>query len=137
MIFSECHIFQGFGHFPGLQGSNSENFNNFTPKLKRRLLQKSNWGVFPNKFPGEFCRGFFGPFFLWKKGGKNPPKMHGKIQIRIWEFRGQNPHCKNLPLPKVFSLRSCRSSSVKFFFFNFWEGNLAGILRRDFFGPTK
>ena len=42
---------------------------------------------------------FFGPFSLEKIGGKNPhKKIHGKIQIRIWEFRGQNPHCKDLPL---------------------------------------
>ena len=33
-----------------------------------------------------------------------------------------------------FSLRSCRSSSV--IFFDFWEGNLAGILWA-FFGSTK
>ena len=42
--------------------------------------------------------GFFRPFVHGKTGGNNPPKIHGKIQIRIWEFRGQNPHCKDLAL---------------------------------------
>ena len=70
--------------------------------LKKRLLQKPR-GIFSNKVPGELCwgfiGGFFGPFSLEKTGGRNPPqKIPGNIQIRIWEFRGQNPHCKNLPL---------------------------------------
>ena len=33
---------------------------------------------------------------------KNPTqKIRIKIQYRIWEFRGQNPHCKDLPLKTV------------------------------------
>ena len=59
-------------------------------------------GVFPNKVLCELCggffRGFFGPFSLEKQEAKIHPKIHGKIQIRIWEFRGQNPHCKDLAL---------------------------------------
>ena len=60
---------------------------------------------------GEFCRtksqmnfavdflvDFFGPFSLGKQEEKIHTKIHGKIQIRIWEFRGQNPHCKALVL---------------------------------------
>ena len=38
-------------------------------------------------------------YFRWKKlEDKIHPKIHSKIQMRLWEFRGQNPHCKNLPL---------------------------------------
>ena len=67
--------------------------------VKRRLLQKSK-GNFLNKVPGEFCGGFFGgffqDFFLGKKQEeKIHPKIHGNFEIRIWEFRGQNPHCKD------------------------------------------
>ena len=52
-------------------------------------------GIFPNKFLGEFCRGFFGGFFRAFFLGKIHPKIHGNFQIKIWEFRGQNPHCKD------------------------------------------
>ena len=31
-----------------------------------------------------------------KQGAEIHPKIHSKIQIRIWELRGQNPHCKDL-----------------------------------------
>ena len=63
-------------------------------------------GIFLNKVPGEFCGGIFGwnfsGLFPWRKtGGKNPPKNPpGNVQIRIWEFRGQNPHCKDPALKK-------------------------------------
>ena len=61
--------------------------------------------IFPNGFPGEFCCGFFGGFFRAFFLGKNRkekihPKIHGNSQIRIWEFRGQNPHCKDPALTK-------------------------------------
>ena len=43
-------------------------------------------------------------FFLGKKQkAKIHPKIHSKIQIRIWEFPGQNPHRKDLPLNKTNS----------------------------------
>ena len=63
-------------------------------------------GIFPNKLQGKFCGGFLGgflgPFSLEKTGGqKIHLKIHGKIQIGIWELRGQNPHCKDLAL--IFS----------------------------------
>ena len=35
----------------------------------------------------------FSGLFPWKK---QEAQIHGKIQIRIWEFHGQNPHCKDL-----------------------------------------
>ena len=49
-----------------------------------------------NKFPGEFCGGFFGGFWgvSLTKRGKIHPKIHSRLQIRIWELRSQNPHCK-------------------------------------------
>ena len=44
-------------------------------------------GLFLNKVPSAFP---------WKEQeGKIHPKVHGKIQSRIWEFCGQTPHCKN------------------------------------------
>ena len=52
-------------------------------------------------FAGDFLVDFFffWPFSLEKIGGKKiHQKIHGKIQIGIWEFRGQNPHCRNLAL---------------------------------------
>ena len=50
-------------------------------------------------FGGDFWVEFFGPFSLEKIGGeKIHPKIHSKIQVGIWEFRGQNPHCKDLAL---------------------------------------
>ena len=67
-------------------------------------------GDFLSKVLGEFCGGFFGGWILrgdfledffglfpWRKQEEkiHPPKIHGKIQIRIWEFRGQSPHCKD------------------------------------------
>ena len=54
----------------------------------------------PNKVPvnsaGEFLVDFLGSLSLEKAGGKkrNTPKIHGNLQIRIWEFQGQNPRCK-------------------------------------------
>ena len=44
--------------------------------------------------------GFFQAFFLGENR-KNPPKIHGKTQIGIWEFRGQSPHCKNPALRDI------------------------------------
>ena len=58
-------------------------------------------GIFPNRVPGEFFAGgifwwIFSGLFPWKKQEeKSTPKIHGKIQIGIWELRGQNPHCKD------------------------------------------
>ena len=46
-------------------------------------------------FAVDFLVDLFGPFSLEKKEEKIHPKIHGNFQIRIWEFRGQNPHCKD------------------------------------------
>ena len=76
-------------------------------KNSRKGFCRNPMGIFPNKVLGEFCGGFFGGIFFgifpWKKiGGKNPrQKIHGKIQIGIWEFRSQNPHWSNLALTKT------------------------------------
>ena len=56
-----------------------------------------------DKFPGIFCGEFFWwiilGLFLWdKQQEKIHRKIHSKIQIRIWELRGQNPHCNDLAL---------------------------------------
>ena len=60
-------------------------------------------GIFPTKTLGEFCGGFSGGFFWglfpWEKQDeKIHQKIPRKIQIRIWEFRRENPHCKDLAL---------------------------------------
>ena len=73
--------------------------------IKKGLLQKSE-GNFSERSPGWilpwifFCGDLFGgpPLLGKKRGEKIHPKIHGKIQIRIWEFRGQNLPCKNRPL---------------------------------------
>ena len=68
--------------------------------FSRKGFCRNPRGIFPTEFPGEFRRGFFGgffrPVFPWKKQDeKIHAKIHGNFQIRIWEFRGQNPHCKD------------------------------------------
>ena len=49
-----------------------------------------------------------------KQEEKIHPKIPRKIQIRIWEFRGQNPHCKDLSLTNSisFPLSVCQSVSL-------------------------
>ena len=47
-------------------------------------------------FAMDFLVDFFGPFSLEEKQEeKIHQKIHGNFQIRIWEFRGQNSHCKD------------------------------------------
>ena len=65
--------------------------------LSREDSCRNPRGFFPGEFCGGFSGGFFGAFLLGNRG-KIHPKIHGKIQIRVWELRGQNPHCKDLPL---------------------------------------
>ena len=48
-------------------------------------------GIFLTRCLGGSCGGFLGPFPWKKQEDKIHPKTHSKIQIRIWEFRGQNP----------------------------------------------
>ena len=47
---------------------------------------------------GIFLWIFSGLFPRKEQEEKIQTKIHGKIQIRIWEFCGQNPHCKDLAL---------------------------------------
>ena len=67
--------------------------------FKKRLLQKSE-GNFSNRIPWWILPWIFwwifSGLFPWKKQEeKIHPKIHGNFQIRIWEFWGQNPHCKD------------------------------------------
>ena len=73
-------------------------------KVSRKGFCRNPRGIFPNKVPGEFRRGLFGGFFRAFFLGKQATKIHGKIRIRTWEFRGQNPHCKNLALKKCIAI---------------------------------
>ena len=88
-------------------------------KLSRQGLCRDPRGISPTEFPGEFCRDFFGgffrAFFLEKKtGGKNPRQF----QIRIWEFRGQNPHCKDPALTNWVHCKSQGSGTSTFWRFS-------------------
>ena len=82
-------------------------FDLFLTNFSREGFCRNPRGIFPNKVLGEFCGGFFvdffGPFSLEKTGGKIHPKIHGNFQIRIWEFRGQNPHCKDQAMTILMS----------------------------------
>ena len=57
---------------------------------------------------GEFWRGSFGgcfgPFHWTNKEQNVHPEMPGKIQIRIWEFRDQKPHSKDLSLSRSVAI---------------------------------
>ena len=80
---------------------------------RKRLMRLISWerpqkGTHVNIFGGDF--GILGAFS--QEGKKQEerihPKIHSNIQIRIWEFCGQTPHCKDVPLMNSFgnSLRS-------------------------------
>ena len=78
-------------------------------EIRGEFIRTKSWV----NFAGDFFGGFFRAFFLGKKREeKFYLKIHGKIQIRIWEFRDQNPHCKNQAL-KV-------SSFKHYFCISFW-----------------
>ena len=79
--------------------------------LKRRLLQKSE-GNFSDRIPGWILPWIFwwifSGLFPWKKQEeKIHQKIHGNFQIRILEFRGQNPHCKDPALTFSFLILMC------------------------------
>ena len=52
-------------------------------------------GIFLNEFAGEFCLVDFGGLYPWNNMVKEQNADSPKI---AWELRGQDPHCKNLPL---------------------------------------
>ena len=56
----------------------------------RRAPQKSIFGTQKLHVPDLPFRGSVGGQPVRKH-----PKIHSKIQIRTWELRGQNPHCKD------------------------------------------
>ena len=111
----ELHACQTFGICATRRlGDASERFTVATQRpcevIKTKLLEKSE-GNFSEQSPGPwvnfvsfffFFGGSFGPFSLEEQADKIYPKIHGKIQIRIWEFRDQNPHCKDLALRNEF-----------------------------------
>ena len=107
--FSFRRNHEGFTVEPSRNDSGATSFqwndSDSGPKVSRKGFCRNPRGIFPTEFPGEFCRGFFGGFFSglfpWKKQEeKIHPKIHGNFQIGIWEFRGQNPHCKDPALTK-------------------------------------
>ena len=90
---------KGHVSFPWPWGSQETNSLKI---VKKRLLQRSE-GNFSEQSPGWILRGIFlvdflGRFLAKEQDEKIHPKIHSKIQIGIWEFRGQNPHCKDLAL---------------------------------------
>ena len=73
----------------------------FSNKTSRKGFCRNPRGIFPNTKSWVNFAGDFSGLFPWKKQEETiHPKIHGKIQIRIWELRGQNPHCKDLVLMK-------------------------------------
>ena len=50
-----------------------------------------------------FFGGIFGSFSLEKQEEEIRAKINSKIQIRIWEFCGQIPHCKDSALDSSWS----------------------------------
>ena len=82
-IFYDFRSFCGFGELLNLRTFHAKN-----KIVQARLLQKSD----PRRI---LLVDFLGAFSL---GNKIHPRIHSKIRIRIWELRGQNPHCKDLPL---------------------------------------
>ena len=82
----------------------SRNRNEIPPsnKLSREGFCRNPRGIFPTKFPGEFCCGFFwaiffGPFSsLEKTGGKNPPKNPRRFSNQNLGVSGpKSTHCKD------------------------------------------
>ena len=59
-------------------------------------------------------------------------KIHSKIQIRIWELRGQNPHCKDLPL-KRFKQECFFLHGRLEFFIRSSENDMGPKTQRNFF----
>ena len=62
-----------------------------------------------NEFCGDFFWWIFSGLFPWRKQEeKIHPKIHSKIQIRIWEFCGQNPTLQVPVLSRIFIRQSFR-----------------------------
>ena len=49
-------------------------------------------------FAGDFLADLLGLFLEKNRAREIHPKIHSKIQIRIWECRGENPHCRKSTL---------------------------------------
>ena len=78
---------------------------------------------FPVSFAGDFFVDFLGPF-PWKKQEETiHPKIHSKIQIRIWELHSQNPHCKDL------ALKICMSGQESMVLCLLWRAMAFRLLR--------
>ena len=61
-------------------------------EIRGEFFRTNSWV----NFAADFLVDLFGPFSLEKKQEeKSTQKIHGNFQIRIREFRGQNPHCKD------------------------------------------
>ena len=86
------------GKPPGLETPRSSFSQSlFSRKASAEIRREFSGRILIGILPWIFG-GYFWAFLLIRTGGKIHPKIHRKIQIRIWELRGQNPHCKNLPL---------------------------------------
>ena len=65
--------------------------------MRRRIAERRPKGNLSEQISGDLFGGSLRAFVLGHKG-KKPPQNLSKIQIRIWELRGQNPRCKGLAL---------------------------------------
>ena len=81
-------------------------------------------------FAGGFLVEFFRAFFLGKKEGK----LHGKIQIGIWELRGQNLHWRDpaLIIPQTISCVTEVITQIKFISQEICLYNQLAIARLDY-----
>ena len=80
--------------------------NRFLHTSEGNFPTKSSYfrGIFREMFGGFYVDLFFAFFLEKSRRKKSTTKIHGKIQIRLREFRGQNPHCQYLALPYFFVL---------------------------------
>ena len=116
---ADCSLLKFNLLFGASAGGLCDNVWNFCFYFCRHLR-----GIYLNRFPGEFCGGFLVEslgHFPWKNRRKQiHPKIHGKIQIRIWELRGQNPHCRDLAVAQCLLLESSWTS---------WSGGPVRVLK--------
>ena len=94
------------GGFWGFLGGGSADFIFMGARIFQEKASAEIRGNFSEKkswvnFAVDFWVDFSGLLPWEKQEEKIHPKIHGKMQIRIWEFRGQNPHCKD-PALRIF-----------------------------------
>ena len=127
MSASTCFFFQGFEVLdltealtldvcPCPEDNRPENsLIGLISQISRKRFCRNPREFFEQQISGWIFRGIFWWMF-WgllarkKRRGKIHRKIHCQIRIRVWKFRGQNPHCKNLRF-KLTYLKSDKALS--------------------------